>query len=287
MCGKEKISAKALDPKKFAETAINSPGLGYDLTNDLKLYSCKKIFPDPRLISKDKDQLRTIELPNGISVSNVSKSIKCDKGERMRLCSDVLSFQQMSEQFNQELSLSGKISLGYFNTAFELPEAWQREAANTKGLAFNGVSITLYNIALEKTQVVLRDHVKQTVPSSWDPAALASSAIDMVEGVCSYPNEGVVARENRVRARQGVELAGPDGGGSKVIASEALSAIRKDLLAKCYGKTDFIAFGGDISRKKKLLKKQAEGKKRMKAFGKVDVPQEAFMAVLKLEKEVI
>ena len=111
---------------------------------------------------------------------------------------------------------------------------------------------------------------------------LNGQVVDALSSIVYRPNAynrglGIIRRIKTVIPRQQFEIPIQAAIGGKIIARVDVKAVRKDVLAKCYG--------GDISRKKKLLEKQKEGKKRMKKVGSVEVPQEAFMSILSIDDE--
>lgn len=154
--------------------------------------------------------------------------------------------------------------------SFEMPLAevvfdfYDKLKSISRGYASFDYSPTEYKLShLVKMDIMLNKDVVDALSS----IIHRDRAFDLGKKICKKLKDLI--------PRQQFEIAIQAGVGAKIIARETISALRKDVTAKCYG--------GDISRKRKLLEKQKEGKKRMRQVGNVEIPQSAFMAVLKLD----
>lgn len=183
-------------------------------------------------------------------------------GAIMQLCQDKRGSFQNMEYLNPTRTI-----LTYILPLSEiLMDFFDRLKSSTQGYA----SLDYEIIAYEKADLVKLDILISSKPVD------ALSAIIHRDKAAFYGRQ-LAKKLKEVIPEQMFEVPIQAAIGSKVIARETVKALRKDVLSKCYG--------GDISRKRKLLEKQKEGKKRMKLIGKVEIPQEAFMAVLKVDND--
>lgn len=154
--------------------AIEALGKGFDLSSDFRLKYAKGMSSNnERLVLLDETNKRDVVFPGGLTISNVSEDIRCDKGDRTRYKSDVLEFNQMSELLNHKSSIQGKVPSGYHNAIFDLSGDWLHDTTDSKFLAFDGYFISLYYLHLTVSRLTLKDEVKKSVPPRWDPALLS------------------------------------------------------------------------------------------------------------------
>jgi len=240
--------------REFNMSVITTiPNVSYKVyTNDGELHICNNPsdFPDPGRLDYSEEPY--------IKASIITKPDYI--GPIMKLCMD-----KRGVILNQTYLTPSRIEM-----IFELPLAeivfdfYDKLKSISRGYASFDYHPTEYKQA-EIVKMDLKLNGENVDPLS--ALIHQSRAYDFGKKLCEKLKE--------LLPRQQFQIAIQAAVGAKVIARETISALRKDVTAKCYG--------GDISRKRKLLEKQKEGKKKMKQIGTVEIPQSAFMAVLKLD----
>ncbi|EFJ15643.1 hypothetical protein SELMODRAFT_234182 [Selaginella moellendorffii] len=220
-----------------AVAAIRALGRGFDVTLDLKVEYAKGC-----LIDVDQET-RELIVPGNVVVENVSKDIKVDKGENTRFRTDVLDFHQMSERFNHNVGIAGKMPLGLFTAMFDLKGPWQVDALSTKSLAIDGYFAILYEVKVTKAPLRLIQEVKDAVSSTWQP-------LELTRFIEKYGTHVIT----------GVKVGGKDVIYLRQNQSSTLNAADIQRYLDSISEQRFADGGGRSNRRFKVFKKGAKKK---------------------------
>jgi GTP-binding protein LepA len=249
------IIQERLEREFNIDLITTAPGVRYRVTNtagELMEISNPQKFPDPSSIQKIEEPI--------IDATVITHEEYI--GEILKLLEDKRGIQKKFEYIG-----GGRVMLLYEMPLNEIVlDFYDRLKSASRGYASLDYQLSGYRVS---------PMVKLDVLVAGEPV----DALCMIvhRDYAQERGRTLIERLRKLIPRQMFEVPLQAAIGAKVIARETISAIRKNVLAKCYG--------GDISRKRKLLEKQKEGKRRMKRVGRVEIPQEAFLAVLKVGTE--
>ncbi|MBT4205283.1 MAG: elongation factor 4 [Proteobacteria bacterium] len=232
------------------ELIMTSPTVVYevvDKSGGIHMIDTPVRLPEPSMISLVKEPMVIVDI----------LSPQEHVGNIMKMCLEKRGVQKKMSYLGNQVAISYEVPMAEIVTDF-----FDRLKSTTKGYASMDYNFSHYQ---EANMIRLDILINSEKVDALSVIAHSDQAL--------WKGRELVKKMREIIPRQMFDIAIQASIGSKIIARESVKALRKNVTAKCYG--------GDISRKRKLLEKQKAGKKRMKQFGSVEIPQEAFMAVLR------